>query len=394
MRTRTRWLAAAAVAGALALAGTITGIASAESNGGVKVMPLGDSITEGTQVPGGYRIGLWQRMASGGYRVDFVGSQFNGPGNLGDHDHEGHPGWRIDQIDANISGWLRTYNPHTVLLHIGTNDVLQNYNVSTAPNRLSTLIDHITTGVPSAEVFVAQLTPLSNSGQENAIRTFNAAIPGIVQSKVNAGKHVHLVDMHSALTTGDLTDGIHPTANGYDKMAARWYSALQSVPGSLSNTTPTSAAVTTRGPTSAVVTTRGPTSAVVTSAVVTSAVVTSAVVTSAVVTSAPPTSPVQGGRSCAATYAITGQWPGGFQGAVTVTAGATAISSWTVRWTFANGQAVTQAWSATVTSSGSAVTATNVDYNGALGAGASAQFGFLGNAGSTNSIPSLSCTAA
>ncbi|TYB41293.1 GDSL family lipase, partial [Microbispora tritici] len=31
------------------------GAASAESNGGVRVMPLGDSITEGTQVPGGYR---------------------------------------------------------------------------------------------------------------------------------------------------------------------------------------------------------------------------------------------------------------------------------------------------------------------------------------------------
>ena len=38
---------------------------------------------------------------------------------------------------------------------------------------------------------------------------------------MNAGKRVHLVDMHSALTTADLIDGIHPTATGYDKMAAR-----------------------------------------------------------------------------------------------------------------------------------------------------------------------------
>src|SRR3954466_1562659 len=90
--------------------------AGAESNGGTRVMPLGDSITEGTQVPGGYRIGLWQRATGASYRVDFVGSQFNGPSNLGDHDHEGHPGWRIDQIDANITGWLQTYNPHTILL--------------------------------------------------------------------------------------------------------------------------------------------------------------------------------------------------------------------------------------------------------------------------------------
>ncbi len=46
-------------------------------------MPLGDSITEGTQVPGGYRIGLWQRLAAAGYRNDFVGSQFNGPAGAG-----------------------------------------------------------------------------------------------------------------------------------------------------------------------------------------------------------------------------------------------------------------------------------------------------------------------
>ena len=233
-----RWCARAFLASVTLVAVALgavawTGAASAESNGGVRVMPLGDSITEGTQVPGGYRIGLWQRLAAGRYTIDFVGSQFNGPGNLGDHDHEGHPGWRIDQIDANIAGWARTYNPRTVLLHIGTNDVLQNYNVSSAPQRLSTLIDHITTAAPNADVFVATIIPLSNSGQESAARTFNAAIPGIVQSKVNAGKHIHLVDMHAKLTTADLTDGIHPTATGYDKMAAAWYAALQTVSGSI-----------------------------------------------------------------------------------------------------------------------------------------------------------------
>ncbi|NUW33336.1 RICIN domain-containing protein [Nonomuraea sp. SMC257] len=235
MRTWGRWWAAAVTAVILAVTGTMPGAgdARAESDGGVRVMPLGDSITEGTQVPGGYRIGLWQRLAAGRYTVDLVGSQSNGPGSLGDHDHEGHPGWRIDQIDANITGWLRTYTPRTVLLHIGTNDVLQNRDVAGAPQRLSTLIDHITATVPDADVFVATIIPLSNAGQEAAGRTLNAAIPGIVQSKVNSGRHVHLVDMHGKLTTSDLIDGIHPTAGGYDKMAAAWYGALQSVPGSI-----------------------------------------------------------------------------------------------------------------------------------------------------------------
>ncbi|MBP2326628.1 lysophospholipase L1-like esterase [Kibdelosporangium banguiense] len=221
---------------ALVLASATTP-AAAESNGGVRVMPLGDSITHGTQIPGGYRIGLWQSFVNGRYRVDFVGNQFNGPAALWDHDHQGHPGWRIDQIDANIVIWVRATNPRSVLLHIGTNDVIQNFNLGGAPGRLSTLIDRITATAPGADVFVATIIPLSNAGWQNAARTFNAAIPGIVQSKVNQGKRVRLVNMHTALTTADLIDGVHPNANGYNKMAATWFNALRSVPGSIGNPT-------------------------------------------------------------------------------------------------------------------------------------------------------------
>jgi cellulase/cellobiase CelA1 len=176
-----------------------------------------------------------------------------------------------------------------------------------------------------------------------------------VQAKVNAGKHVHLVDMHSAVTTADLTDGIHPTAAGYDKMAATWYTALRAVPGSIG----------TAG--------GGPSSPP---------------------PSSPSSSPSTGNRSCTATYAITGQWSGGFQAAVTVTAGSSAISGWTVGWTFANGQTVTQSWNATIAGSGASVTARNVSYNGALGANATAQFGFLGSWNGANSAPVPTCTAA
>jgi mannan endo-1,4-beta-mannosidase len=105
-------------------------------------------------------------------------------------------------------------------------------------------------------------------------------------------------------------------------------------------------------------------------------------------------SPTTGGsRSCTAGYSIVGSWPSGFQGDVKVTAGSSAITAWTVTWTYANGQTISQAWNATVTSSGSAVTATNVSYNGALGAGASTEFGFLGSWNGTNSVPTASCAA-
>ncbi|WFE39955.1 glycoside hydrolase N-terminal domain-containing protein [Micromonospora sp. WMMD998] len=94
-----------------------------------------------------------------------------------------------------------------------------------------------------------------------------------------------------------------------------------------------------------------------------------------------------------ATYAVTGSWSGGFQGEVTVTAGATAIRGWTVSWTFPNGQVINQMWSGIHTQNGANVTVRNADYNGALAAGASTTFGFIGSVNGANNPPTnLTCT--
>ncbi|WP_449288881.1 family 43 glycosylhydrolase [Micromonospora zhanjiangensis] len=107
-------------------------------------------------------------------------------------------------------------------------------------------------------------------------------------------------------------------------------------------------------------------------------------------TTAPPTTPPPAG-ACSASYRTTSSWSGGFQGEVTVTAGSAAINGWTVRWTLGSGQSISQSWNATVTSSGSTVTARNVSYNGSLPAAGSATFGFLANG--SPSTPALTCTS-
>jgi lysophospholipase L1-like esterase len=197
----------------------------------LRVMPLGDSITDGLQVLGGYRSDLWQYMKADGKSVDFVGSRSSGPPQLGDRDDEGHPGWRIHQLTAHARAWMLTYRPDVILLQIGTNDVIQHWALPGAPARLSSLIDVITTTLPSAQVYVATITPLAAKANERRARAYNAAIPRVVAAKAAVGHHVHLVDLHSALTRADLSgDGIHPTNGGYAKMAARWYSALTGAP--------------------------------------------------------------------------------------------------------------------------------------------------------------------
>jgi cellulase/cellobiase CelA1 len=76
---------------------------------------------------------------------------------------------------------------------------------------------------------------------------------------------------------------------------------------------------------------------------------------------------------------------------VTVTAGASGVNGWTVAWTLAGGQSITQLWNGTLSTNGSAVSVKNVSYNGTLGAGASTTFGFLAN-GSPSS-PAMSCAS-
>ncbi|MEU3457496.1 endo-1,4-beta-xylanase [Micromonospora sp. NPDC006766] len=97
-------------------------------------------------------------------------------------------------------------------------------------------------------------------------------------------------------------------------------------------------------------------------------------------TTSPTTSPTTppAGNGCTASFSVD-QWPGGFVTNVHVTAGAGAINGWTVRITLPGGATITNTWSAQPSGTTGTVNFRNVDYNGRLGAGASADFGFQGN---------------
>jgi lysophospholipase L1-like esterase len=193
----------------------------------IRIMPLGDSLTEGSYVPGGYRVGLWSRLEADGLCVDFVGSQDGGPRSLPDRQHEGHPGWRIDQIAGSMAPWLLRERPDIVLLLIGTNDVVQGYALDAAPRRLGTLLDLIAATLPGCRVVVASIPPLAEPEYQQRARAYNAALADVVAAR---GQRVSYVDAFSALDVADLdADGIHLSAGGYDKLAAVWHPAVRAL---------------------------------------------------------------------------------------------------------------------------------------------------------------------
>ncbi|WP_089158215.1 cellulose-binding domain-containing protein [Micromonospora sp. NBS 11-29] len=90
---------------------------------------------------------------------------------------------------------------------------------------------------------------------------------------------------------------------------------------------------------------------------------------------------------CRVDYRVTSQWSGGFGADVTVTNLGDPVNGWTLVWSYPAGQTVSQAWNASVSQSGSRVTATNASYNGSLGTGAAASFGFNGAFTGSNPAP-------
>src|SRR5579859_4799257 len=96
------------------------------------------------------------------------------------------------------------------------------------------------------------------------------------------------------------------------------------------------------------------------------------------------------GASCKVIYMVTNQWPGGFGGNLSITnTGTTAINGWSLQFTFANGQKITQLWNGNYAQNGGTVTITNLSYNGSIPAGAtlSSPPGFNGSWSSSNLNP-------
>jgi predicted carbohydrate-binding protein with CBM5 and CBM33 domain len=96
-----------------------------------------------------------------------------------------------------------------------------------------------------------------------------------------------------------------------------------------------------------------------------------------------------GTAACRVTHTVTSSWSGGYGASVRITnTGTTAVSGWTLNWTYGGGQQVTSAWNATVTQTGTQVSARNLAWNGSIAPSATVEFGFNGSGQQGASAPS------
>ncbi|MFI5896694.1 SGNH/GDSL hydrolase family protein [Actinoplanes sp. NPDC051513] len=191
---------------------------ASDSGAGLRILPLGDSITFGKGDPAenGYRAALYSWLTQ---PVDFVGSQRNGA-----TAHEGHPGWRIAQLTERIDAWMAEARPDVVLLDIGTNDLLRHDRIAEAPDRLVELIDHIVAANPQVRILLAELLVVDR-GHEADFEWYNSTLPLMAALYPD---NVMLVDM-ARVPVANTVDHVHPNALGYQQMAYQWYEALRGV---------------------------------------------------------------------------------------------------------------------------------------------------------------------
>jgi hypothetical protein len=207
-----------------------------------KIMPFGDSITDGFGTAGAYRVEFFRLAHQASKNITFVGTGSNGPamvdGVTFPPNHEGHSGYTIapaggrQGISPLVATVMPQFTPHIITLMIGTNDAIDNYEMATAPTRLGALIDSIFAQLPNVLLVVAQPIPSQDDALNLRLQTYNAAIPAVVKTRADAGRHILLVDMYTPFTSNPqyktllLKDTWHPNETGHIILGARWYSVL------------------------------------------------------------------------------------------------------------------------------------------------------------------------
>lgn len=215
----------------LALVFLFSAGATAAGDEVARIMPLGDSITQGYAAS--YREPLWIALRDKDWNVDFVGSMdryYGGGAQVGnyDTDHEGHWGWFADEVLERIADWVKRSDPDIVLLHLGTNDVGTGQDPSETAGEVSQIIARLRQHNPRVHVLLAAIIPVDHATANERIRQYNSALAGLADLLDRDTSRVLLVDQFTGFDAAqDTYDGIHPNDEGNRKMVVRWLATLE-----------------------------------------------------------------------------------------------------------------------------------------------------------------------
>ncbi|MBR6310616.1 MAG: DUF5010 domain-containing protein [Paludibacteraceae bacterium] len=207
----------------------------------LRIVPIGNSITQSNNEHNSYRYNFWKKMIDADMPFDFVGTMntnYNGNPNYVDYknrtfdtDNEGHWGIQTPTFKENINNWASNYTADIALIHLGTNDI-GNRTPEESKTNLAYIINALRAKNPNVVIFVAKLIPRQNKNHTD----YNNMIETLATEMNTEESPVILVDQATGFDwQTDTWDGTHPNAIGEEKIAQRWFDALQSYLNSLPN---------------------------------------------------------------------------------------------------------------------------------------------------------------
>ncbi len=193
----------------------------------IKIMAVGDSITEGADFFSCYRPLLREKLLAAGYAVEFVGTRTSASP-AGPLAHEGYGGKDTEWLAQNVPEHFRAHPAAIVLLHSGHNHTVEERPVPGIVAATEKLIAAFRGANPRVTVLLAQVIPAGKLPKYAYLPELNAALGQLAArldtpaQRVIAVDHAIGFDWH----TDTVADSVHPNAAGAEKIAAGWFAAL------------------------------------------------------------------------------------------------------------------------------------------------------------------------
>ena len=230
-----------------------------ESSPEVRILALGDSITEGIQKPNQkeyghpqYRTSLAALLAANGVKAIMVGSRdmskldaANVQAPKGWTGHFGWSGITTDEMLGKKAKWVKAgETPDYVTLLIGTNDINRKLKNNANDRDVAAkeifdswkkLVNEIAARWPKAKIIGATILDRNRDfDHEGSVgRDFVVRINNIIKAELKAGnlpKNFQLVDLHEKLLMADegvfFKDKLHPNWKGQMAMAEAFFEAM------------------------------------------------------------------------------------------------------------------------------------------------------------------------
>jgi lysophospholipase L1-like esterase len=194
----------------------------------VRILAMGDSITQGGKTFVTYRLPLDQKLRAAGAKYEFVGSQQSeGPG--GPLWHEGYGGKNAEYLAGIAPQKLRQARPDILLLHCGHNHSAEEKPVPGILAAERAIIEAARKQNPKVVVLLALVIPSGKLPKYAYLPELNQAEVLLARELTRPESPVMIVDQFTGFDPqkDTILDKVHPNAQGAEKMAAKWFSALK-----------------------------------------------------------------------------------------------------------------------------------------------------------------------